>query len=43
MCMCEFDFDFEKVNVNGGVVVLGYFFGMSGVWLVVVLIYEFGW
>lgn len=33
--------DLEKLNVNGGVVVMGYLIGVSGVCIIVILIYVF--
>lgn len=33
----------DCVNVNGGVMVFGYLFGFSGVWLIIMLLYELEW
>lgn len=33
-------FDFEKVNVNGGVIVFGYLIGVSGVRIFMMFVYE---
>jgi len=42
VCLCEWiEFDFEIVNLNGGVIVIGYLFGCLGVWLLILLVYEF--
>lgn len=32
--------DVVYVNLNGGVIVFGYLFGMLGVWLVLMVVYE---
>lgn len=42
-CVEKLGFDFEKVNVNGGVIALGYLFGVIGVRCFVILIYEMYW
>lgn len=39
--VCELGLDVECVNVNGGVVVLGYFIGVSGVCILVMLFFVF--
>lgn len=36
----EFELNFNIVNVNGGVIVIGYFIGVSGVRILVILLYE---
>lgn len=35
----EFGLNLEKVNIEGGVIVLGYFFGVFGCWIFVILLY----
>lgn len=37
--MCDFGFDLLKVNLMGGVIVLGYLFGVIGVICVVIVVY----
>lgn len=32
--------DMDKVNVNGGVIVIGYFIGVFGVCVLIILLYE---
>lgn len=42
MCLIDdFKFDFVKVNINGGVCVLGYFVGLIGFCIIFILIYVF--
>lgn len=41
--ICEVGLDFEKVNVNGGVIVLGYLLGVMGVKLTAMLLSELEW
>lgn len=36
--MKELNIFYDKINVNGGVCVLGYFIGVFGVWIVVMLL-----
>lgn len=39
-CCDKFGIDFEKFNVNGGVIFIGYFYGMSGVCLIGYILFE---